>query len=155
MMTPWAALSWLLCALGLAPLVLSAAQALRHERDSLALAQATFLATDMANRLHLNAWAAPHYQLSWGQTPLAPQCLDSPCTRADWAASDLAHWRQRVGLELPEGDAWLQMSSDGSGLGQLVLAWTASAPVSGPVSAASSDMTCPARKRCLAMALVP
>ena len=155
MMAPWSALSLLLCALGLAPLVLSASQALRHERDSLALAQATFLASDMAHRLHLNAWAAPHYQLNWGQMPLAPQCLDTPCTRANWAASDLAHWRQRVGLELPEGDAWLQMNSDGSGLIQLVLAWTTSTPASGPPSASSSNLTCPARKRCLAIAVVP
>jgi hypothetical protein len=155
MMTPWVVLALLLGTLGLSPLVLSAAQAVRLERDSLALGQATWLAADLAARLHLNAVSAPLYQLDWGQMPASPNCLDAPCSRADWATSDLAHWRQRVEAELPDGDAWLHRSNDGSGTWMLVLAWTSHATDTQTPSASSFTYTCPPRKRCLAMTGVP
>lgn len=108
MMSMGSAGALLVSALGIAPLVLSAFQALRWERDSLAQGQAVLLAQDLSHRLHLNAGGASHYQLTWGQQPGARSCRDAPCARGDWAQADLSEWRSHVGQVLPDGDAWLQ-----------------------------------------------
>lgn len=153
-MTLWAVFAVLLCALGLGPLLLSAAQSLRLERDSLSLGQAVFLAQDLSERLHLNAIASDRYRLDWGQLPTGPGCREAACSRTDWAAADLAQWRGRVQRELPDADAWLQAWSQATGPLLLVLAWSTgdSAAIDLP---STLPVRCPAGKRCLAVTLSP
>lgn len=153
MMSMGSVSAWLVSALGIAPLMLSAFQALRWERDSLAQGQAVLLAQDLSHRLQLNAAGAPHYQLTWGQQPTALDCRDAPCSRADWAQADLAQWRSHVGLALPEGDAWLQAAA-GSSTRWLVLAWSSDAGREAGLSA-RVPAPCPEGKRCLAWLLNP
>jgi Tfp pilus assembly protein PilV len=152
MMSVWAAAALLVSGLGIAPLALSAAQALRWERDSLARGQAVLLAQDLAHRLHLNPGASTPYQLSWGQQPSAPACRDAPCSRTDWALADLTQWRTQVTQQLPGGDAWLQATREGDSTRWLVLAW-ASGDGSESVPGTRLPVACPERKRCLALVL--
>lgn len=144
----------LVSALGIAPLMLSAFQALRWERDSLAQGQAVLLAQDLSHRLHLNAAGAAHYQLAWNQQPGALGCRDSPCSRADWAQADLSQWRSQVGQLLPEGDAWLQGTAGTNPSRWLVLAWTSDAGREAGLNA-QVPVPCPEGKRCLAWVLTP
>lgn len=155
MMSVWAGAALLVCGLGIAPLALSASQALRWERDSLARGSAVLLAQDLAHRLHLNASAAAQYRLDWGQQPTASSCQDRACTRADWALADLSQWRAQVARILPEGDAWLQASGEGDTVRWLVLAWTSPAtPVSSTIAPTPTlPVPCPNRKRCLCVVL--
>ena len=67
MMSIWSASALLVSGLGLAPLMLSASQALRWERDSLARGQAVLLAQDLSHRLHLNAVAAVGHRVFAGE----------------------------------------------------------------------------------------
>lgn len=154
MMSIGAASTLLLSCLGLAPLMLSAAQALRWERDSLAQGQSVLLAQDLSHRLHLNAMAALSYQLTWGQQPPAVNCRNTPCSRVDWAQADLSQWRTQVGQVLPEGDAWLQGVAGTSPMRWLVVAWSSGAGVEARPST-PIPMTCPEGKRCQAWVLHP
>lgn len=154
MMSIWSASALLVSGLGLAPLMLSASQALRWERDSLARGQAVLLAQDLSHRLHLNAVAAPLYQLAWGQQPAVLSCRDTACSRASWAQADLSQWRTQVGQTLPEGDAWLQGTAGAAPTRWLVLAWSSDA--GGDVSlGAPLPVSCPDGKRCVAWVLHP
>jgi Tfp pilus assembly protein PilV len=154
MMSIWAGGALLVCGGGLVPLVLSAAQALQWERDSLARGQAVLLAQDLSHRLHLNASTPDPYQLAWGQTPPSLSCRDRPCSRTEWAQSDLAIWRAQLTTLLPDGDAWLQGSGSGDTHRWLVLAW-ASGGGSESVAPSRLPVSCPAGKRCLAVVLCP
>lgn len=153
MMSLWSGAALWICALGVTPLMLSASQALRWERDSLARGQAVLLAQDLAHRLHLNASAAAQYELSWGQQPAALSCRDRPCSRTDWAQADLSQWRTRLAQALPDGDAWLRAGSSDTPR-WLVLAWASEAA---PDSSSTTRLpiVCPERKRCLALVLNP
>jgi hypothetical protein len=154
MMSMGSASVLLASALGVVPLMLSALQALRWERDSLAQGQAVLLAQDLSHRLHLNAAGAPHYLLAWGQTPAALSCRETPCSRADWAQADLLEWRSQVGLLLPEGDVWLQGAAGNHSSRWLVLAWSSDAGRETSLGA-QVPVPCPEGKRCLAWVLIP
>ena len=154
MMSLWSGFTLLVCAAGIVPLMHSASQALRWERDSLAQGQAVLLAQDLAHRLHLNAAAAAQYRLDWGQQPNTPACRDRPCSRADWAQADLSQWRAYVSQTLPDGDAWLQASGAGTGNPWLVLAWP-SESLNDTSTASRLPVPCPERKRCQAWVLTP
>lgn len=154
MMSMGSAGALLVSALGIAPLVLSAFQALRWERDSLAQGQAVLLAQDLSHRLHLNAGGASHYQLTWGQQPGARSCRDAPCARGDWAQADLSEWRSHVGQVLPDGDAWLQGVAGSPPSLWLVLAWSSDAGRDAGLSA-HAPVPCPEGKRCQLWVLAP
>jgi type IV pilus assembly protein PilV len=157
MMSLWASSALLVCGLGIVPLMLSASQALRSQRDSLALGQAVLLAQDLAHRLQLNASAATQYQLDWGghasSTTNSTPCQDRPCSRAEWAQADVTQWRAQVGQTLPDADAWLQATGSEDASRWLVLAWSSDAVLG---SAASRlPVACPTGKRCQAWVLSP
>jgi Tfp pilus assembly protein PilV len=154
MMSLWAGSALLVCGVGIAPLALSAAQALRGERDSLARGLAVLLTQDLAHRLHLNASAATQYQLVWGQQPTASSCQSQACSRTAWAQADLAQWRAQVAQQLPDGDAWMQASDEGENTRWLMLAWSSDAPVQA-IPTTRWPQPCPSRKRCLALVLSP
>jgi Tfp pilus assembly protein PilV len=154
MMSGWSASALLLSGLGIAPLVLSASQALRWERDSLARGQAVLLAQDLSHRLHLNAVAASRYQLAWGEQPATLTCRDAPCSRDNWARADLSQWRTQVGQVLPQGDAWLQGANTALPARWLVLAWSSDASAdASPII--PLPVPCPEGKRCLIWVLNP
>jgi hypothetical protein len=153
MMSLGAGMALWVCALGIAPLMLSASQALRWERDSLNRGQAVLLAQDLAHRLHLNASAASQYQLNWGQQPTSLSCREQPCSRNEWAQSDLAQWRAQLAQILPDGDTWLQTSGGGPNR-WLVMAWASDAPPD-TTSTARLPVACPEHKRCLGLVLSP
>jgi Tfp pilus assembly protein PilV len=158
MMSWWASSALMVCGLGIVPLMLSASQALRSQRDSLALGQAVLLAQDLAHRLHLNASAATQYQLDWGinassSTLNSTPCHDRPCSRAEWAQADLTQWRTQVTQTLPDADAWLQATGGEDSSRWLVLAWSSDAPVES--TTARLPVTCPSGKRCRVWVLSP
>ena len=155
MMSVWATTALLVCGLAIAPLMLSASQALHQQRDSGARGQAVLLAQDLAHRLHLNASAAAQYQLAWGQVPaaLASACRERACSRADWAQADMSQWRAQLTQTLPDGDAWLQSAEDADACRWLVLAWSSDVVDEPPSS--GWPVTCPPGKRCLALVLSP
>ena len=154
MMSMGSGMALLLSALGIAPLMLSAVQALRWERDSLAQGQAVLLAQDLSHRLHLNAIGARHYQLSWGQQPQALNCRDAPCSCGDWAQADLSQWRSYVGQVLPDGDAWVQGVDESNPSRWLMLAWSSDAGRDAGLSA-NAPTRCPDGKRCQVWVLIP
>ena len=157
MMSLWASSALLVCGLGIAPLMLSASQALRSQRDSLALGQAVLLAQDLAHRLHLNASAATQYQLDWGghasSTTNTTPCHDRPCSPAEWAQADVTQWRAQVALMLPDADAWLQSTGGEDASRWLVLAWASDVVLGSAVS--RLPVACPSSKRCLGWVLSP
>ena len=154
MMSMGSGMALLLSALGIAPLMLSAVQALRWERDSLAQGQAVLLAQDLSHRLHLNAIGARHYQLGWGQQPQALNCRDAPCSRDDWAQTDLSQWRSSVGQVLPDGDAWVQGVDETNPSRWLMLAWSSDAGRDAGLNA-HAPVRCPDGKRCQVWVLIP
>jgi type IV pilus assembly protein PilV len=80
--------------IGLLGLALMQLQGLRHNTDAYLRTQATFLASDIIERMRANSAAAASYQLAAGSAPATPgtDCTSTACSAADLAAFDLANW---------------------------------------------------------------
>jgi type IV pilus assembly protein PilV len=125
----------LVLALGVLGLARLQVTTLTETRNSNARAVAVQAASDLMDRMQVNADARlstpvtpafEAYESAWGQnTAPAQNCMTATCSSTELAAYDLWQWKASLALMLPSGDATVFRSdSDPSQLGVL-LAWSA------------------------------
>ena len=118
-------------------------QALKAQRDALAMQAAVGLAQDLWERMQLFPQASMSYQLQLGQVTPNTDCQSQACTPSQWAQSDLSAWQAAVQLRLP--GAKTQLVTNASAKVQLLLAWPDN---STPDPGATVPTACPSRHRC-------
>jgi hypothetical protein len=96
---------------------------LQNQRQQLARESAMRLASDLSERMHLNATQAQAYAQAWQARPksLVTDCVTRPCRADELAAWDVQRWRLQVQSNLPSGDA--AVFNGGDGWWGIVLAW--------------------------------
>jgi type IV pilus assembly protein PilV len=74
------------------------------------------LASDLADRMRINASQKAPYALGWGESRQATQdCVASACSWTQLAQWDIAQWQQALRAQLPRGDASVYPLSGRSG----------------------------------------
>jgi type IV pilus assembly protein PilV len=93
--------------IGLLGLAMMQLEGMRHNTDSYLRTQATFLASDIIERMRANTTAAASYHLSAGSVPATPSknCEGNTCTSTELAAYDLDNWYKQVKGTLPQFQA--------------------------------------------------
>ena len=100
------------------------------------------LASDLADRMRINASQSALYALGWGESRQATQdCVASACSWTQLAQWDIAQWQQALRAQLPRGDASVYPLSGRSGWWAISVGWPAN-------QMAPSSATCPARMQC-------
>ena len=117
-------------------------QALLRQQQQIYQFSAMGLASDLADRMRINASQSTLYAFGWGESRQATQdCVASPCTGSQLAQWDIAQWQQALRAQLPEGDASVYPSSGQSGWWVISVGWP-----SNKMTAASAS--CPTRMQC-------
>ena len=123
-------------------------QALSQQRQQLMRSVATGIADDLAERMHLNAAQRTLYAKAWGaDTPAAPDCATTPCSRLDLAAWDLQQLQQSLQSQLPEGDVAVFALTDVAHWWGIVVAWR-DVNETYRTDTASGTPPCPAQMSC-------
>lgn len=111
--------------IGLLGLALMQLQGLRHNTDAYLRTQATFLASEIIERMRANAASAADYTATPPTSKPSPDCITAQCTTgAQVAASDLWYWSQALGdgtTGLPQVQA--SISSAGGTQYVITLKW--------------------------------
>jgi type IV pilus assembly protein PilV len=91
--------------IGLLGLAMMQLEGMRHNSDSYLRTQATFLASDIIERMRANVAGAASYHLSAGAVPATPTgtCVATYCDHTQLAAYDLYWWYNEVNTTLPQG----------------------------------------------------
>jgi len=117
-------------------------QALLRQQQQIYQFSAMGLASDLADRMRINASQSTLYAFGWGESRQATQdCVASPCTGSQLAQWDIAQWQQALRAQLPQGDASVYPLSGQLGWWGISVGWP-----SNKMTAASAS--CPTRMQC-------
>jgi type IV pilus assembly protein PilV len=117
--------------------------------------QAAWLTQDMAERLRANRGQWGAYRLGWGQVPNAVDCNNRPCSRVEWAWSDLWAWTREVQNRMPGAQTQMWLSpTDPQHIG-IALAWRDADQSLLETSDQPPGLNCPAQHRCFWMHVRP
>ena len=100
------------------------------------------LASDLADRMRINASQSALYALGWGESHQSTQdCFASACSWTQLAHWDVAQWQLALRSQLPKGDASVYPLPGLAGWWGIRVGWPAT-------KMASTSVTCPARMQC-------
>ena len=107
------------------------------------------LASDLADRMRINASQSALYALNWGESRQTTQdCAANACTWPQLAQWDMAQWQQALRAQLPKGDASVYPLSGLAGWWGISVGW--------PASKTSADSSsCPTRMQCWSLWVRP
>ncbi len=98
------------------------ATSLRHNNDASMQTRASYLASDMADRMRANASQASAYATTTSPSPASGKCLTSPCTPIELVENDLVEWNALAANTLPAGQGSI-ISIAGTGLFTITVRW--------------------------------
>ena len=100
------------------------------------------LASDLADRMRINASQSALYALGWGESHQSTQdCFASACSWTQLAHWDVAQWQIALRSQLPKGDASVYPLPGLAGWWGIRVGWPAT-------KMASTSVSCPARMQC-------
>ena len=100
------------------------------------------LASDLADRMRINASQSALYALGWGESHQSTQdCFASACSWTQLAHWDVAQWQLALRSQLPKGDASVYPLPGLAGWWGIRVGWPAT-------KMASTSVSCPARMQC-------
>ena len=100
------------------------------------------LASDLADRMRINASQSALYALGWGESHQFTQdCFASACSWTQLAHWDVAQWQLALRSQLPKGDASVYPLPGLAGWWGIRVGWPAT-------KMASTSVSCPARMQC-------
>ena len=100
------------------------------------------LASDLADRMRINASQSALYALGWGESHQSTQdCFASACSWKQLAHWDVAQWQLALRSQLPKGDASVYPLPGLAGWWGIRVGWPAT-------KMASTSASCPARMQC-------
>jgi len=100
------------------------------------------LASDLADRMRINASQSALYALGWGESRQSRQdCFASACTWPQLAQWDIAQWQQALRAQLPKGDASVYPIPGLTGWWGISIGWPSN-------KATANSVACPARMQC-------
>lgn len=100
------------------------------------------LASDLADRMRINASQSALYALGWGESRRTTQdCFANACSWTQLAQWDIAQWQQALRAQLPKGDASVYSLPELTGWWSISVGWPAN-------KMASNSTTCPAHMQC-------
>ena len=100
------------------------------------------LASDLADRMRINASQSALYALGWGESHQSTQdCFASACSWTQLAHWDVAQWQLALRSQLPKGDASVYPLPGLAGWWGIRVGWPAT-------KMASTSASCPARMQC-------
>jgi type IV pilus assembly protein PilV len=100
------------------------------------------LASDLADRMRINASQSALYALGWGESHQSTQdCFASACSWTQLAHWDVAQWQLALRSQLPKGDASVYPLPGLAGWWGIRVGWPAT-------NMASTSVSCPARMQC-------
>ncbi len=145
----------LILAFGLLGLLWIHQQALLQHRQQLMRAVAVGIATDLAERMHMNAGQVTQYAKAWGTANAdASDCAATPCSRQALATWDMQQLQQRVQSQLPEGDATVFALTDAAHWWGIVIAWR-DVNETYRTDTTAGTPSCPAQMSCWRLLLRP
>ena len=107
------------------------------------------LASDLADRMRINASQSALYALGWGESHQSTQdCFASACSWTQLAHWDVAQWQLALRSQLPKGDASVYPLPGLAGWWGIRVGWPAT-------KMASTSVSCPARMQCWELWLRP
>lgn len=117
-------------------------QALLRQQQQIYQFTAMGLASDLADRMRINASQSALYAFGWSESRQTTQdCVASPCSGSQLAQWDIAQWQQALHAQLPKGDASVYPLSGQAGWWGISVGWP-----SNKMTVASAS--CPARMQC-------
>ncbi len=100
------------------------------------------LASDLADRMRINASQSALYAMHWGESRQTTQdCFANACSWTQLAQWDIAQWQQALRAQLPKGDASVYSLSGQTGWWAISVGWPAN-------KISSNNTTCPAQMQC-------
>ena len=117
-------------------------QAVLHQQQQIYQSIAMGLASDLADRMRINASQSALYTLGWGESRQSAQdCFASACSWTQLAQWDVAQWQLALRSQLPKGDASVYPLPGLTGWWGIRVGWPAA-------KMASTSATSPARMHC-------
>lgn len=100
------------------------------------------LASDLADRMRINASQSALYAMHWGESRQTTQdCFANACSWTQLAQWDIAQWQQALRAQLPKGDASVYSLRGQTGWWAISVGWPAN-------KISSNNTTCPANMQC-------
>lgn len=100
------------------------------------------LASDLADRMRINASQSALYAMHWGESRQTTQdCFANACSWTQLAQWDIAQWQQALRAQLPKGDASVYSLRGQTGWWAISVGWPAN-------KISSNSTTCPAHMQC-------
>ncbi len=100
------------------------------------------LASDLADRMRINASQSALYAMHWGESRQTTQdCFTNACSWTQLAQWDIAQWQQALRAQLPKGDASVYSLPGQTGWWAISVGWPAN-------KISSNNTTCPAQMQC-------
>ncbi|MEY4018371.1 MAG: hypothetical protein RLZZ189_2169 [Pseudomonadota bacterium] len=100
------------------------------------------LASDLADRMRINASQSALYAMHWGESRQTTQdCFANACSWTQLAQWDIAQWQQALRAQLPKGDASVYSLRGQTGWWAISVGWPAN-------KISSNNTTCPAHMQC-------
>jgi type IV pilus assembly protein PilV len=100
------------------------------------------LASDLADRMRINASQSALYAMHWGESRQTTQdCFANACSWTQLAQWDIAQWQQALRAQLPKGDASVYSLRGQTGWWAISVGWPAN-------KISSNSTTCPANMQC-------
>jgi type IV pilus assembly protein PilV len=107
------------------------------------------LASDLADRMRINASQSALYAMHWGESRQTTQdCFANACSWTQLAQWDIAQWQQALRTQLPKGDASVYSLPGQTGWWAISVGWPTN-------KMAANSTTCPARMQCWNLWLRP
>lgn len=105
------------------------------------------LASDLADRMRINASQSALYAVGWGESRQSKQdCYAIACTWPQLAQWDIAHWQEMLRAQLPKGDASVYPIPGLAGWWSISVGWSSN-------KGTANSVACPARMQCWNMSI--
>ena len=143
--------SVLVLSIGMLGIASLQATSLRHNSDSSMQTRASYIASDMADRIRANSSVAASYVGNYVAAPFGPDngsCEATTCGTAQMLANDVAEWNTQL-TELPAGQGTITLAA---GLYTITVLWDEAR--TGAVGT-NCDPDDPADLRCLSITTLP
>ena len=107
------------------------------------------LASDLADRMRINASQSALYAMHWGESRQTTQdCFANACSWTQLAQWDIAQWQQALRAQLPRGDASVYSLPGQTGWWAISVGWPTN-------KMAAKSTACPARMQCWSLWVRP
>ncbi len=111
----------LVLSIGLLGIASLQATSLRNNNDASMQTRASYMASDMADRMRANAASVNAYPAATLATPAVGDCTTASCTPTQMVDNDVAEWNQQLAQTLPAGQG--TVTSPGAGLFTITVLW--------------------------------